>query len=375
MRVSNINTAILKQCREQMALHIEEAKQKIPSIEKIEIGEKPPTYNQLRTIANYYNVPDWVFICDELPRQFQFKTHPAFRSLQGQEGIEEYKVRKLIVEVERMRQLILDFREDLEEMVEPYQAIPYNPDPLKMAQEVRNWLGITAREYLDVNQIREKLEAKGIFVFMTSKYKGWSHFSVTNFRGLAIYKELLPIIIINDSDAKKAQSFSLYHELGHLLAKKNTLDYVIKKNDKTEQWCNIFAGNVLMPENEIVELIKNQSFENLVDIKPLAERIKTSPYAFTVRLRQLGKISQNKYNEIENEIKEEIARLKQVLKDADPPKKIRRSRPKEILHQFGKIYSHAVWQAYNENQIGLHKLCKLFEIKRAKVALAMRDLL
>ena len=55
MRVSNINTAILKQCREQMALHIEEAKQKIPSIEKIEIGEKPPTYNQLRTIANYYN--------------------------------------------------------------------------------------------------------------------------------------------------------------------------------------------------------------------------------------------------------------------------------------------------------------------------------
>ena len=29
MRVSNINTAILKQCREQMALHIEEAKQKV----------------------------------------------------------------------------------------------------------------------------------------------------------------------------------------------------------------------------------------------------------------------------------------------------------------------------------------------------------
>ena len=145
MRVSNINTAILKQCREQMALHIEEAKQKIPSIEKIEVGEKTPTYKQLRTIADYYNVPDWVFICDELPKQFQFKTHPAFRSLQGQKGIEEYKVRKLIVEVERMRQLILDFREDLEETVEPYQAIPYNPDPLKMAQEVRNWLGITAK--------------------------------------------------------------------------------------------------------------------------------------------------------------------------------------------------------------------------------------
>ncbi len=372
MQVNNINTAILKQCRKQMALDIEEAKKKIPSIKEIEAGEKRPTYKQLRAIADYYNVPDWVFICNELPKQFQFKTHPAFRSLQGQKGIEEYKVRKLIVEVERMRQLILDFREDLEEVVEPYQAIPYSQDPVKMAQEVRNWLGIATNQYLDTTQIREKLEAKGIFVFMTSKYPGWSRFAVEDFRGLAIYKELLPIIIINDSDTKKAQSFSLYHELGHLLAKKDTLDYA-KKDNKEEKWCDRFAGNVLMPESEIAELIKNKSFESLADIKPLAKKIKASPYAFAVRLRQLDKISQNKYEELEIEIKKEIARLKKELKEKKTS--IRRNRPKEVLYQFGKTYSHAVWQVYHENQIGLHKLCKLFDIKRAQVALDIGDLL
>ena len=67
----------MKQCREQMALHIEEAK-KNSSIEKIEVGEKPPTYKQLRTIADYYNVPDWVFICDESPNNFNSKRTPLF---------------------------------------------------------------------------------------------------------------------------------------------------------------------------------------------------------------------------------------------------------------------------------------------------------
>ncbi len=48
---------------------------------------------------------------------------------------------------------------------------------------------------------------------------------------------------------------------------------------------------------------------------------------------------------------------------------VRRQLHKEALHRFGGIYSQTVWRAYRENQIGLHKLCKLFEINRSYDAL------
>ena len=58
---------------------------------------------------------------------------------------------------------------------------------------------------------RQLVEAKNIFVFMTGKYPGALRVG-KEFRGFTVYNPLLPTIVINDSDAQKAQSFTLWHD-------------------------------------------------------------------------------------------------------------------------------------------------------------------
>lgn len=79
--VENINVQILQECRKQMGLPIDVVSKKVPSIAKIESGEKPPTFRQLDTLAHLYSVPRWVFISEELPEKYRFAEMipPSFR--------------------------------------------------------------------------------------------------------------------------------------------------------------------------------------------------------------------------------------------------------------------------------------------------------
>ena len=123
---------------------------------------------------------------------------------------------------------------------------------------------------------------------MTSKYKGWSQIDKESLRGLSIFHDILPVVVINDSDYKKSQSFTLFHELGHLL-KKHMAIGCENVRIKEEKWCDELAGCVLMPSESN---ILNQSFDQLKEIKRVAKQFKVSPYSCLVRLKQLGAINQ-----------------------------------------------------------------------------------
>ena len=109
---------------------------------------------------------------------------------------------------------------------------------------------------LDFADLRENLEGKSVFVFLTSRHRGWSKIDKEIFRGLCLMHETIPVIVVNDSDSRSTQSFTLMHELGHLLRGRTFIDNWRKSDDREEVWCNQFAGNVLMPEEEIPETAK-----------------------------------------------------------------------------------------------------------------------
>ena len=80
--VENINPTILRQCREQMGLSLDDVRKTVASIEKIENGDKKPTFNQIDQLAELYLVPRWVFIADDLPHEYQFdRIHPCLSSI------------------------------------------------------------------------------------------------------------------------------------------------------------------------------------------------------------------------------------------------------------------------------------------------------
>lgn len=310
-QVENINPDILRQCREQIGLSFTDVEKKIKKIAAIENGEQKPTFNQLNTLAELYNVPRWVFVSEFLPEQYQFNNAvPAFRQFahDSAELFSNHKVRSLTARVDQLRNLILELRDDMGEPIEQFAPpeLHKNAMPDTSAEQVRAWLG--TEENLDFLQWKEKLEDKGIFVFMTSKYKGWSHIDKALFRGLAIYHSSLPIIIINDSDTKKAQSFSLFHELGHLLRGESAIDdWNDHHHQQVERWCDELAGNVLMPTESFRASVHD--VHDLDAVKQIAKGFKASVYACLVRLRQLRMIDQATYSEFELQLKKEYEKL------------------------------------------------------------------
>jgi hypothetical protein len=88
-------------------------------------------------------------------------------------------------------------------------------------------------------------------------------------------------------------------------------------------------------------------------------------------LRQLKLIDQTTYVEFDLLLKEEYARLQKKLKER--PGGPSRDRPQEALNQYGHIYSRALFQAYNNQEIDLHKLSQAFDLKRTTHALEVGD--
>ena len=380
-RVENINPEILRQCREQIGLSVEQAQQKarLRTLADIEEGKIYPTVNQIEELAKRYHVPAWVFLREELPDKYCFNRFAAFRQLQ-QNPICDYNIRTLIANVERFRELLLELRDDLEEPIPPFSPPALETtEPKATAESIRQWLGCSKMAYLP-SEWKQMLENNNIFIFTTSKYPGLLKVESDIFRGLSIYYEILPIIVINSSDTHKAQSFTLFHELGHLLKKQNSLDKQeeIETQGDEERWCDKFAGEVLMPEDDFLRkastFIYEKSLQDRIkQLYDLGKEFRVSAYAFLIRMRHLNVINQAQYREMENQLRRNYLALKKEREEQKLP--ISRNIAKEALEKYGSIYSKAVTQTYRNEEIGLNKFCKLFGIKKASDALKLEAML
>ena len=288
---------------------------------------------------------------------------PTFRQFKKSNTFNLPKLRKLVSKIEQYRTLFLELREDMDEPVSPFTTSITPTSAQITAESVRRWLNLD--DPLNFDSLREKLEEKNIFIFMTSKYKGWSQIDKESFRGLSIFHDTLPIIVINDSDYKKAQSFTLCHELGHIL-KKHTVIGCEKLNKKEEKWCDELAGCILIPS---VPDFSNQTFSELKDLKKMAQKFKVSPYSCLVRLKQLKLINQEKYEDFENHLKQEHKSLQKKLKSNKGGPS--RNRPKEVQQQFGVSFTQSVIHALNSKELTLHKASQILGLKRPSQVLEL----
>ncbi len=362
MRVDYVNPQILIQCRQQFSIPIEVVQKKVPKITDIEQGLLLPTFKQLDTLAELYNVPRWVFIRDTLPEKYCFEGKiPGFRTLKELDyhasPETDTTVRRLMARVEEMREFMLDIKGDIEHEIAQFAPPPYVHDIEQLAEYVRSWLN-PSKQSIPFEEWRLLFEQKNIFVFLTSKYRSWSRIDRTLFRGLSIYHEELPIIVINDSDANKARSFTLFHELGHLIKKESTVDTWDDVNDiqfEEELWCDQFAGAVLMPRS-----IFSKGATDLASLKKIARSFFVSPYACLVRMRYLRLIDDSLYRVLRQALKNEWDDQQKKIKDAGGIS--RNNRPKEIANQYGSFARFAL-QGYRDKEISVTHLMNLLELK------------
>ncbi len=269
------------------------------------------TQNELIALSDVYEVSPYTFFDGNDP--IYDKDIPDFRTINS-------KKIKIIPEImfelrraKENRNTLLTFEDDFDDFEFPLFSLNTidSDNPVIVAKKIRNLLNMgrfNSQKKLDywINLI----ESLGILVFE------FYNIEPEQLRGYALYYDKLPIIGINHKESTNAKKFTLFHELAHLIMKKdgisNINEYSITNNE--EAYCNKVAAEVLLPSDLFKKYIKDNTSYNQFrtkDIKGLSKIFNVSKQVIVRKALNLGFIKPREYNERINEFNEYI----------NPPKK------------------------------------------------------
>ena len=313
-------TAGLTRERAAAALAIQE--ERLAELE--ESGE--PSGSQLAAMVKLYRRPLLVFYLAEPPAPS--KTGEDFRSsaTTSRDPDMEARLVALLRDI-RTRQLLIR-----NVLIEDEEAVPIDFIGSLGRNVPRAALLAAMREILDTpiselraqrtpedtfKILRRSLEDKGIFVLLAGDL-GSSHSAIDNviFRGFAIADKWAPFIVINDKDAKTAWSFTLLHELAHLLTGAGGVSGSNSGADVIERLCNDVAGEFLLPNAELDKLGELiAGLNNPQEITPLviqfANERRVSPDLVAYRSLRGRLLDQPTWIEVQRLLSERLQRLRQ----------------------------------------------------------------
>ena len=220
----------------------------------------------------------------------------------------------------------------------------------------REKLPKTANPYKALKFWKQTVEAKGILVCHTSVN---THLSVDlqTARGFCIAQKPFPVIVVNPKDSPYGRIFTIIHELVHISLGKSDIQNTgysdIRKpslND-TGVFCNMVAGEVLVPENELLEIIDLNTLKE--DIPKISKHFQVSSEVIMRRLLILKKITQQKYYTYRQMLKDEYNETQSDI-DGGIPYHTR------LLSASGELFARTAINAYYEDKIALADLSAAF---------------
>jgi len=215
-------------------------------------------------------------------------------------------------------------------------------NPEKDAQNFANFYGLDINKVVSFEDLERLLERFDIFVYVLPLDTG--------FHEGIIYPDTPTFIVLNSRVYKAKAGFLLAHEIGHLIYKRN-------RNDEEEDFANIFATHLVLPDaflDEIVEIFKRSKkgrsfpFEFSKRIC-LRYRCKVFPKTALMKLYYKGFIN-------EKELKTYDKKLTAFIKGkAKHKNKVwwLRELTEEIGIRIPLKYRKAVEQAYEEGKISI----------------------
>jgi len=162
-----------------------------------------------------------------------------------------------------------------------------------------------------LRRIVQRLRQSGVLVFISGIVGTNTHrpLDPDEFRGFALSDPLAPLIFVNGSDAKAAQMFTLAHEFGHILRRESGLDDVphpAPGADPSEQWCDSFAAELLVPLADLAESVQPSSDE-AAEVERLARHYKVSRLVILRRMLAADLIGRGKYRALYGQFLEQYA--------------------------------------------------------------------
>lgn len=302
----HVNPNILIWARETAGLTLKEAAKKLnvveQSLKKIERGRKDPSHSMLLRMANKYRRPLVTFYLEDIPIESNYGVD--FRGLsECSTPKDNAMINALLRYTKAGQQMIRAVLESEDESTPlpfvgwlrrkwnlPAKTELLNREFQRMAEDRRKLFIQDALHGLNMvlgdrcthdkyseqrdpisafKLLRSSCEHSGIFVVVKSNLgSGHSKLSANLFRAFVIADDIAPFMVINKEDSIPARSFSVLHEIVHLLLDQTGISD-FQHIDPIEKFCNKVAGEWLLPSR----LIQGEEISLQADISDLKEII------------------------------------------------------------------------------------------------------
>lgn len=324
------------------------------TMERVMAGEGGLTFGQLSKVASFFGRGTLFFLEPGPVDEAQAHT-AAFRTLANQKPELTPRLKVLIERVEKQREIYLSLREDLDDAVVPHFDEPdlTRDDPKEAAMVARRWLKLGENNSFDT--YRAAVEARGVLVFRSNGYNGkWQIAKESPILGFSIYDSNCPVIVIKKQASESQQSFTLMHELGHLvLHRSSSIDDErdMQSHQGYERDANAFAGHLLVPD-AFLENISDRDQPRQVSefdewLKPNRRLWGVSSEVILRRLLDADRLTQDQYSAYRQ------WRSNQPFPEQDSGSRMYRHR--EPSHIFGDTFVRTVLDALNSRYITLAK--------------------
>ena len=276
----------------------------------LESGEVEPTRPTLVKMAKQYRRPLLAFYLSEPPRKGDRGTD--FRTLSGgSEPATDAILDALIRETRARQSMVRAVLED-EDEADPLPFVhskSMSDGQPAVLTALRTLLDVSVKTFhaqpgadAGFDLLRRSAEAKGVYVLLKGDLGNYHTAMDTEvFRGFTVADEVAPFIILNDRDARPAWSFSLLHELVHLILGQSGIGNARTENN-IEVFCDRVAGDFLLPIDELKPLNLSGATATETEvaerISKFAEQRNLSRTMVTYRAFGNGMISRDTFNSL-----------------------------------------------------------------------------
>ena len=388
-----VNPAILVWARQAAGLTLEEAARKNQSLRDtrsasaadklnaLEYGMNEPSRPVLVEMARVYRRPLLTFYLSEPPekgdRGADFRTLPAEHS-DADDALLDALVRDI-----RARQSMA--RAVLEDMEEAEQlgfigSRRMEDGPAVVLEALRGLLDMELTAYRRQRNVtaafkllRESAEKAGVFVLLKGNL-GTHHTDIVDtdiFRGFAIADNIAPFVIINHHDARSSWSFTLLHELTHLILGQTGISGARAEND-IERFCDDIASEYLLPKegSKSLAFSDNTNFEEIVEwINQFSNESKISRTMVAYKAWRGGGIDREMFNRLRSAFREQWLREREERREQAR----RRERTGGVnpyvtrRYQLGQSLVNLVRRAMSSGELTTSKAAKLLGVKPGQV--------
>ncbi len=319
-----VNPEILVWARQSAGLTLEEAAKKnqrlrdgqkasaADKLNALELGMAEPSRPVLVEMARVYRRPLVTFYLSKPPAQGERGTD--FRTLATDHSTADDALLDALVRDIRARQsMVRAILEDIEEAEPlPFVGSHVIGDGLpEVLASLKSLLDVDLDAYRKQRNataafglLRTRAENAGVFVLLKGNL-GSHHTDIVDtdvFRGFTIADDVAPFVIINHHDARPAWSFTLLHELTHLLLGQTGVSGARAEND-LERFCDDVASEFLFPQEESKELIFAQGtdFETIaLQISARSNEANVSRTMLAYKIWRSGGIGRDTFNRLKN---------------------------------------------------------------------------